>query len=416
MAAHLEGKGASVLDFTGFAQKGGQVLSFVRIADTPEALRQVRIDRGRATAVLACDLVVAASREALGVLAPGRTRIVANSREIPTGAMLRDADARVDTRAIEVLLARRVGEHAFASFDASAYAHHLVGDAQQANVLLLGYAWQQGLVPVSLVAMERAIELNGIAVEANRRAFAWGRLAAADPEFTAQHLGRAGEHRPAASLAEIVERRAAFLTAYQDRAYAARYRDRVEAVAQAERRAFGEGAPEMAAAVAASLFKLMAYKDEYEVARLYTDGHFVERIRREFDGDVRLSFHLAPPLLSRIRPGETEPRKMTFGPWMLAVFRLLARMRRLRGTALDLFGYTAERRQERALIDEYETLIDAAVAAFGTAKRDDCLALLRLPLDIRGFGPVKDRAVTRYRHKRDELLARLTVPETRAAA
>jgi len=264
--------------------------------------------------------------------------------------------------------------------------------------------------------MERAIELNGVAVEANRRAFAWGRLAAADPGFTAQHLGRAGEHRPAASLAEVVERRAAFLTAYQDRAYAARYRDRVEAVAQAERRAFGEGAPEMAAAVAASLFKLMAYKDEYEVARLYTDGHFVERIRREFDGDVRLSFHLAPPLLSRIRPGETEPRKMTFGPWMLAVFRLLARMRRLRGTAFDLFGYTAERRQERALTDEYETLIDAAVAAFGTAKRDDCLALLRLPLDIRGFGPVKDRAVTRYRHKRDELLARLTVPETRAAA
>jgi len=416
MAAHLEGRGASVLDFMGFAQKGGQVLSFVRLAPTPDALHQVRIDRGRANAVLACDLVVAASPEALGVLAGDRTRIVANAREIPTGAMLRDPDARIDTRALEALLARRVRPGALSSFDAQHYAERLIGDAQQANVMLLGYAWQRGLIPVSLAALERAIELNGVAVETNRRAFAWGRLAAAEPAFVAPHLEEPGAEPIARTLDETIERRFAYLAAYQDRPYAERYAAVVNRLRRAEEGVYGRGATTLTGAAARSLFKLMAYKDEYEVARLYADGSFLARIRREFEGDVRLTFHLAPPFLARPRPGETEPRKMTFGPWMLKAFGLLARLKRLRGTALDPFGRTHERRQERALIGEYEGMIEEAIARMGSARVEDLAEYLSLPEAIRGFGPVKERAIERFRERRAEILARPAAPQPRPLA
>jgi indolepyruvate ferredoxin oxidoreductase len=406
MAAHLEGRGASVLDFMGFAQKGGQVLSFVRLARTPADLNQVRIDRGGADALLACDLVVAGSREALGTLAHGRTRVVANQREIPTGAMLRDPAARIDTRALERLLVRRVGEGAYRGLDAQAMAERLVGDAQPANVLLLGFAWQEGLVPVSLEALERAIELNGVAVEMNRRAFAWGRLLAADPDVVAAHLPEAALPPVARTLEEIVARRAAFLADYQDEAYAARYRARIEAVAAAERHAYGEGATALAEAAARGLFKLMAYKDEYEVARLHTEGSFLARLKRDFQDGARLSFHLAPPLIARAGP-DGRPRKMRFGPWILPVFRGLARLKRLRGTALDPFGYTHERREERALIGEYEGLIETAIARMGVARPEDLAELLGLPEAIRGYGPVKAEALARARARRDEILARI---------
>jgi indolepyruvate ferredoxin oxidoreductase len=256
--------------------------------------------------------------------------------------------------------------------------------------------------------MLRAIELNGVAVETNTLALAWGRLAAGDPEFVAPHLESPGKRTIAKTLDEIVARRVAFLTDYQDAAYAARYEAMVARVREAERRAHGEGSTALAEAAARSLFKLMAYKDEYEVARLYTEGSFLKRIQHEFEGDVRLTVHLAPPLLARTKPGRTEPQKMTFGSWMLTAFKGLAKLKRLRGTPFDIFSYTAERRTERALIGEYEAMIDAAVARMGEAPREWLLELLNLPQSIRGFGPVKDRAIAAYRQKRAELLA---VPE-----
>jgi indolepyruvate ferredoxin oxidoreductase len=440
MAAHLEGAAASVLDFTGFAQKGGAVLSHVRLACDASALHQARVDAGSADAIMACDLVVAASRDGLGLVAPGRTRIVANTREIPTGAMLRKADAKVETGLLEELLRRRLapsessrtpgsgdpgstvavpgatgmntgspplrgsGRHdhdeSYASLDAHHLADRLVGDAIQANMLLLGFAWQRGLVPVSFAAIDRAIELNGVSVDQNRRAFAWGRLAAAQPEFVARFLGE--EHRPAKKLEDIVEKRAAFLAAYQDQAYAERYRAQVERVRAAETAALGT--EQLAEAVARSLFKLMAYKDEYEVARLHAETGFAERIARDFEGEVKLKFHLAPPVLSRPRPGEAEPRKIELGPWMLPLFRALAKLRFLRGTAFDPFGYTAERRTERRLIAEYEEFIDMLLPRLGKGDLAVMQELLRLPEKIRGFGTVKERAIAAAQERRRELL------------
>ncbi len=396
MAAHLEGRGASVLDFMGFAQKGGQVLSFVRLAADPAGLHQVRIDRGRADAVLACDLVVAASADAAAVIDPARTRIVANTHEIPTGATLRDPDARIDTRMLEALLARRVSAGALKTLDAQALAERLVGDAQAANVLLLGFAWQCGLVPVSLAALDQAVALNGVAVAGNRLALAWGRLVAADPAFVAAQGEPAPETEP--GLDALVARRAAYLADYQDAAYGARYRDRVAAV----RARAGDAAAD---AVARSLFKLMAIKDEYEVARLQSDPAFHARLAREFEGPVRPTFHLAPPVLARPRPGETEPRKIAFGPWLLPVLRGLSALKRLRGTRLDPLRLIAERREERAILAEYEAQIDAALALVGRADDDILRDLLAAPQAIRGFGPVKARAIAAWRTRSAALLA-----------
>jgi indolepyruvate ferredoxin oxidoreductase len=407
MAAHLEGRGASVLDFTGFAQKGGQVLSFIRLAAEPDALNQVRIDRGQADAVLACDLVVAASREAAGVIDPARTVIVANSREIPTGAMLRDPEARVDTRALAALLARRVRAGAFHSLDAHAMAERLTGDAQTANVLLLGHAWQAGLVPVSLASLDRAIVLNGVAADANRLAFAWGRLLAADPDHVAGLL--ATPETAPETLDGLIARRAAFLADYQDAAYAARFRARVTAFREAERRSLD--GDELTTAFARSLFKLMAVKDEYEVARLHSDGAFQARLAREFDGPARITFHLAPPFLARPRPGETEPRKIAFGPWLLPVLRGLAGLRRLRGTAIDPLRLIGERREERAVLAEFERHAEIVQAGLDCHDRGTLLDLLAAPMAIRGYGPVKARAIARWRERSAELLRTLSEPE-----
>ncbi|KMO44311.1 hypothetical protein VQ03_03355, partial [Methylobacterium tarhaniae] len=396
MAAHLEGRGASVLDFMGFAQKGGQVLSFVRLAADPSALHQVRIDRGRADAVLACDLVVAASPDAAAVIDPARTRIVANTHEIPTGATLRDPNARIDTGMLESLLSRRVRAGALRSLDAQAMAGRLIGDAQAANVLLLGFAWQSGLVPVSREALDQAVALNGVAVAGNRLALAWGRLLAADPAFVEAHLAPAVE--PAQDLDAVVARRAEYLTAYQDEAYAARYRARVAAVRE-------RGGDALADVVARSLFKLMAIKDEYEVARLQSDPAFLARLAEEFDGAARPTFHLAPPFLARPRRGESEPRKIAFGPWLLPVLRGLAALKILRGRRLDPLRLIAERREERAVLAAYETQIDAALALAGRADPAALRDLLAAPEEIRGFGPVKARAIAAWRTRSAALLA-----------
>ena len=411
MAAHLEGKAASVLDFMGFAQKGGAVYSHLRVAGDPGRLTQARVDPGRAQLVLACDLVVATAPDALRTMAPGRTRVVANSHVLPTGAFTRNRDALPDGAGLLARLRRTVGAELVETVDADRVATALTGDAILANVLLLGCAVQRGLVPVGRAAVERAIELNGVAVAANRRAFAFGRLLAHDP--AAFHGLLEPEPAMAQDLDGIVERRAAFLTDYQDRAYADRYRALVARARAAEAR-LGTGAAAFAEAVARAGFTLMACKDEYEVARLHSDGAFRARLDGMFEGDWTPVFHLAPPLLARRRNGWGEPKKLAFGPWILPVLRTLARLRRLRGTVFDPFGHSAERRMERALIAEYEAMVGDLAARLTPATHAAAVAMAALPLEIRGFGPVKRKAVEDYRRALERLRAAPAAPEAPA--
>ena len=393
MAAHLCGQGATVLDFTGFAQKGGQVLSHVKLARSPEMLHQVRIDRGRADAILAADLVVATGAEALAAIDPARTRILANTKEMQTGTTLRDPDAKIDMALLQSLLRRRVGAGAMHGIDAPRMAERLLGDPITSNILLLGMAWQLGLVPLPRAALDRAIELNAVAVGANRLAFAWGRLAAGDAAYVAQHMAE-----PADTL-DPVERRAAFLAEYQDLRYAERYRRRVAAVA-----ALGD--PALTDAVARNLFKVMAIKDEYEVARLHTGTGFLERELGRYQEAPRVRFHLAPPVLSRTGP-DGHPLKRTFGPWMITGFRVLSSLRRLRGTPLDVFGMTAERRRERALRAEYEAMLDGLPDQAVPESLPILRELAALPEGIRGFGHVRTGAMEKAAVKRAELMSRL---------
>ncbi|MBP2306805.1 indolepyruvate ferredoxin oxidoreductase family protein [Azospirillum melinis] len=390
MAAHLEGKASSVLDFMGFAQKGGAVYSYLRVAEDAGRLNQARIDPKQAQLVLACDTVVAASPDALKTVRLGRTRVVANAHVAPTGAFTRDGSKLPDAGSLLRSLRRAAGPDRVEVVDANRVVTALFGDSILANVFLMGVAFQKGLLPVGLEALTRAIELNGTGVPANLRAFAFGRLAAHRPELLAT-LG-AEEQAPATDLAAIVERRAAFLTDYQDRAYADRYRALVERARQAEARA-APGSTALAEAVARSAFKLMAYKDEYEVARLHSDPSFRKSLEERFEGDWKPVFHLAPPLLSRDTNGHGEPRKMALGGWILPVFRGLAAMKKLRGTALDPFGYTAERKMERALVTRFEATVAEIAERLSADRLATAVELAALPQEIRGFGPVKHRAM-----------------------
>ncbi len=390
MAAHLEAKGSSVLDFTGFAQKFGPVLSFVRIASSPDAINQVRIDTGAADGLIGCDVVVSSSPKASASYRPGM-RAVVNLAKMPTGDIVRkrDADLAVDRR----IAAIRDVAADLAAIDANLLAERLMGDAVFANVMMLGFAWQQGLVPVGAPALAQAIELNGVAVQANHRAFLLGRIAAAMPGKLAELV--APPKPKAETLDELVSRRVEFLTAYQDATYAGRYHAMVERVRAAEEAAVG--AQDMTLAVAKSLFKLMAYKDEYEVARLHTQTGFADRLKQEFDGDFRIVHHLAPPFMNGGTDARGRPLKRRFGPWIRAPFHVLARLRRLRGTAFDPFGYTAERRMERELIEWYEGMVDDALGRLSPKSHLELPRLLALPMQIRGYGPVKEEAVRRVR-------------------
>ena len=402
MAAHLEGKGASVLDFTGFAQKFGPVLSYVRLAARPDALHQVRIDQGAADALIGCDLVVSSSPKASGTYRRG-LRAVLNTAEMPTGDLVRrpDADLASARRLREIRAI--TGEANLAALDANAAAEALLGDTVFANVLMLGAAWQRGLVPVSLEALERAIALNGVAVEQNRRALAWGRIAGADPAGFRQALGGTRDEAPE-TLDAVIARRVAFLTQYQDAAYAERYAARVARLRTAEA---ARGTESLTDAVARSLFRLMAYKDEYEVARLHVETGFLDRVAEQFEGEYRVVHHLAPPVWPTGTDARGRPRKRAFGPWIRTPFRLLARMRRLRGTALDPFGYTAERRMERDLVRWFEGIVDELTARLGAAPAEELLWIARAPQGMRGFGPVKEEAVRRIRPEVERRLAAL---------
>ncbi|MDE2440643.1 MAG: indolepyruvate ferredoxin oxidoreductase family protein [Betaproteobacteria bacterium] len=383
MAAHLDGKGISTLDMTGLAQKYGAVFSHLRIADRPEDIHAARIATGEAHAVLGGDLVVSASTEALSKMIEGRTQAVVSCTDTPTADFTRHRDWHFPLAGLQRQLVDTLGSERIRFIDAQHLASKLMGDALYANMLLLGYAWQKGLVPVSAAALDKAIELNGMTVDANRQAFAWGRRAALFPDKVAALAGPlGGQPAPEMSLTELIEHRASHLTAYQDAHLAARYRQRVDTI-----RALGDET--LAHAVATQYARLLAPKDEYEVARLYTENDFIKHLGEQFSGDLQLSFHLAPPLLSKPGP-DGRPKKIRFGAWMLPVMKLLAKTRRLRGGWLDPFRFSADRAVDRQLLADYEADLDLILAQSGTST--EALTLAGWPSEVRGFGPVREAA------------------------
>jgi indolepyruvate ferredoxin oxidoreductase len=396
MAAHLEGKGVGVIDMAGLAQKGGAVYSHIRIANTPEEIHAIRIAAGGADLVIGGDIVVAGAKKVLGAMKAGTTRVVVNTAEFLPGDFTRNADFSLPTERLKRAISGHAGRDRSHFVDASRIATALLGNSIGGNMFMLGYAYQLGALPLSDASIERAIEMNGEAVPMNIAAFRYGRRAAIDPGalealIEPQPHQQNDSIRLSQTFAETVDRRAEFLSAYQNAGYASRYRNWVEKVRTVEAEKT-PGQCGLAEAVARYLFKLMAYKDEYEVARLYTDTAFLDRVKSSFDGDkLSFEFHLAPPLLARRDPATGEPRKMSFGPWMLVVFRLLAKLKFLRGSAFDLFGYSKERRTERRLVADYEYLLGEICEFLTSGNHRFAVGLAAIPEKIRGYGPVKER-------------------------
>ncbi|HBD19994.1 MAG TPA: indolepyruvate ferredoxin oxidoreductase family protein [Arenimonas sp.] len=427
MAAHLEHKGASVLDQTGLAQKGGAVTTHVRIARTPADIHAVRIAAGEADLVLGCDMVVVNDYWALSKIRADRTEVVINDYQAMPGPFTRMPDMQFPAAGIVDAIRTALGGREPLQVAATDIATALMGDAIATNLFMLGVAWQRGLVPISFDALMRAIELNGAAIEMNKTAFAWGRLAAINPQAVLEAAGLA-EPAPGApvavatlddevisqSLDELIERRVKFLTDYQDKAYAGRYVALVDKVRQAEARK-APGSTELTAAVARYYFKLMAYKDEYEVARLYTSGEFRKRIEQQFEGDYKIHFNLAPPLLAK-RDADGHLVKQEFGPWMFTAFKLLAKMKFLRGGALDIFGRTEERRMERQLITDYAKTVDELLATLDGDNVGLAAEIAAVPEHIRGYGHVKEAHFAKAKAREAELLARWRNPQAPARA
>ena len=395
MAAHLESKGASVLDFMGFSQKFGPVLSYLRIAPEPKKLNQVRIDHEQADALIGCDLVVSTSRKASTTYRRDHTRAVVNTTEMPTADFVLHRDANLDAARRITAIRDVVGSERLSTLAANRIALSFLGDTIYSNVVMLGFAWQHGLIPVSRAALERAIELNAVKVPENLRAFGIGRLAAAEPAYVESLIGPPEDTQD--TLEQAIARRGAFLTEYQDSQLAQKYEALVERVRAAESSLHLPGPAALTEAVARAYFRLLSYKDEYEVARLHTATGFLEGLRSEFGPEARIRFHLAPPLLGGKPDSRGRPPKREFGSWLIPLFHTLARMKRLRGTLFDPFGYTAERRMERRLIAEFEHQVDALLAALNAGNRDRAATIVGMYLDIRGYGPVKLESVTRVR-------------------
>jgi indolepyruvate ferredoxin oxidoreductase len=418
MAAHLEGKGVVTQDSAGLAQKGGATWSHIQIAMTPEAIHTTKVDTAKADLVIACDGIVAAGAATLSLMREGTTYVALNNHATPTAAFVKNADWQAPTAGCEAALLAAVGRDHLGLFDAEQVAVQLLGDSIYANPLLLGYAWQKGRVPLGQAALLRAIELNGTQVDNNKAAFEWGRRCAHDLAAV-QSLFQAAQviqfvKKP--SLDETIAKRVDFLTGYQDAAYAQTYAAFVAAVRQAEGKL---NSTKLTEAVARYLFKLMAYKDEYEVARLHTDPAFTAQVAGLFEGelgkDYKLVHHLAPPILGKTN-AQGEPVKQAFGPWMRSALGLLARFKGLRGGALDVFGKTDERRGERALIGDYRQCIEELLRGLNAANLDSAVEIARLPEDIRGYGHVKARHLAAVRPKWERLMAQWRAGGVRAAA
>src|SRR6201996_8235585 len=412
MAAHIEGKASMILDMSGLAQKGGAVLSHVRLSEHTADVTCSRIVTGTADLVLAADEVVAASKDTITLCESSRTAGVINSHVIPTADFILNRDFNFQSGSVNHVLETALRKDS--SFvDFTRPAETLLGDAIATNMMMMGYAYQKGLLPLSAAAIEQAIEVNGVAVKMNTQAFRLGRLAAADPaRITTMMRGHDEDSGPktqdAMSLDEIIAHRSALKTDYQNEKLAERYRNLVKQVRDAALdRGLGDALPR---AVAINYAKLLAYKDEYEVARLYTDGHFEQQLRDQFDGEFKISFNLAPPLLGGAKDALGRPKKRAFGAWMMPAFRTLARFRFLRGTALDIFARSPDRQLERQLIASYEKDVATVLGSLSPITSETALELLQLPDRIRGYGPVKEKAAEQASKRRDQLLADLANP------
>ncbi len=414
MAAHLDGKHVTVLDQTGLSQKAGGVTSHIRLSESESNLHGLKVSRMGADLLLACDMVVAASKDSLATYAQGVTHAVLNTYETPSGDFVLDTTIRLPSVQLRRSIAQAIGQSALDQFDATAIATALMGDSIATNPFLLGYAFQKGLVPLSLDSLLRAIELNGTAVEANKAAFTWGRCAAHDLARVQTAAGLSTEKPEPATLEDIIATREAHLVAYQSKRYARRYRALVDRVREVEGRMFS-GNTALTEAVARGYHKLLAYKDEYEVARLYASPEFKAALAAQFEDPKRLEFHLAPPLLAQRDPHTGQMIKKTYGPWMLKAFSLLQHFRILRGTRLDLFGRTEERHMERALITEYEATVEDILAHLTPATLSTAVSLASLPDKIRGFGHVKERNARTAATERTRLLEKLHGPAPKPA-
>jgi indolepyruvate ferredoxin oxidoreductase len=410
MAAHVEGKGAVVLDMSGLAQKGGPVMSHVRLADNQADLHSTRVGTGSADLVIGCDQIVTASRDALSRMGEGRTWAAINSTGATTAAFVKNPDWQFPGESSQGEILRACGADRVEFVDAGRIATALMGDSIATNMFMLGYSFQKGHVPLSEAALMKAIELNGVSVGFNKAAFNWGRYAAVDLNAVTKMTAPAQviEFKRSQTLDEVVTRRIELLTAYQNAGYAQQYREFVDTVRAAESR-LNPKQLKLTEAVARYLYKLMAYKDEYEVARLHTDPAFRQKIEGMFEGDYKVKFHLAPPLLAK-HDKDGHLVKQEFGPWMLQAFKVLAKLKGLRGTALDVFGYTAERKMERALIGAYRDTIAGLLPRLTADNLATAVAIARIPEDIRGYGHVKERHLKAAKQKEAALLASFNAP------
>jgi indolepyruvate ferredoxin oxidoreductase len=412
MAAHLQGKACSVLDMTGLAQKGGAVMSHVRLADNVDDIHSTRVGTGMADLVIGCDLIVTAGKDALSRMGEGRTHAAINLNGTPTSTFIKNPDWQFPAESAENEIRTACGADRVELVDAGSIATALMGDTIATNMFLLGYTWQKGWVPLTEAALMRAIELNGVAIDFNQQAFNWGRIAANDLAALQRLItpSQVIEIKRAPSLDDTIAKRVEVLAAYHNPAYAQQYRDLVEQVRSEESRLTAAGKSlRLTEAVARYYFKLMAYKDEYEVARLYSDGKFQKKIADMFEGDYAINFHLAPPLFAK-RDSNGHLIKQQFGPWMMKEFGVLAKFKSLRGTALDIFGYTDERKTERALIAEYRNTIAQLLPKLTADNLAKAIAIASIPEDIRGYGHVKERHLHAARQKESALIAEFDAP------
>jgi indolepyruvate ferredoxin oxidoreductase len=417
MAAHLERRPVTTLDMTGISQKGGAVLSHIRIGGPGASMTAARVAAGSADAIIGCDLVVTAGEEALSKMSVERTRVAVNASVAPTASFLRQRDWAYPVNTAEAKLQAAAGAERCSFVDAGKLATRLIGDSIAVNPFMLGFAWQKGMLPLSREALRKAIEINGVAVAQNQKAFEWGRAAAHDPEGLKRLLAPAQVvtfPAPRISLKQVIEQRVALLTDYMSAAYAGRYRRFVERAAQVEAGVSAQTG--LTEAIARNYAKLLAYKDEYEVGRLYSAPAFREKLAATFDGDYRIEYNLAPPLFAK-RNARGELIKRPFGAWMGVAFRMLAALRFLRGTPLDLFGYTRERRDERALIERYEQLIDEVLCNLDADRLALAIEIAEVPDQIRGFGHVKEASMKSGLATWERLIAKWrTSSATRSAA
>ncbi|CVI63307.1 indolepyruvate ferredoxin oxidoreductase family protein (plasmid) [Agrobacterium leguminum] len=411
MAAHMDGSASMVLDMAGLAQKGGAVTNHVRISSEVEAVRSPRVVTGEADLLLAPDIVVATAPTSVELFDEKRAYGVVNSHVTPVAGFIanRDFDFR------QHLMVKRLSErlHAPDFVDFQQLAMKTLGNAIAVNMMMVGYAWQKGALPITEISIRDAITLNGVQVDFNLAAFEWGRFAAAYPDRVAEMLAE-GRKKPAAelSLDEILDHRTWHLTGYQDAKLAAKYRERVERIRAAERAV--SDSDRLTKAVAIHYANVLAYKDEYEVARLYTAPEFRRELEQTFDGKPTLKFHLSPPLLARKDRNTGRPRKIAFGPWALSLFRVLAKAKSLRGTPLDVFGYSAERKHERELIACYEAALDLIAVGLKKENHAQAVALATAPSAVRGFGPVKEQGFEKFNKDWPDLLAKFHEPPIRS--